>query len=288
MSQSYNYFLTSPFEKEITVNFAGTDSEKSFRRNLKKYGTDWIWANKEITYKFNSLGYRMKEFSEIDYSNYIAIFGCSNTVGIGIPLEYTFADKISKKLNVDYVNSAIMGSSVDFQVQNFVQLMNSSVSKPKAVLFNWPDVTRNFYWTDNDTIEFCLPNCEAHGSTAKEWKFSYREFLARTDHMLNRFKYMRDTVNVICKGYGIKLFELTVSQALPEFYKLYPDIFRAPICPCKEGPETENNLEVLNICRARDLVFTNSRSISYVAHPGIFFNDSIVDKFTDWYSQQVV
>lgn len=285
MSQAYNYFLTSPFDKGITVNFAGTDSEKTFRRNLKKYGTDWIWANKEITYKFNSLGYRMKEFSEIDYSNYIAFFGCSNTVGIGLPLEDTFANKISKKLGVDYVNSAIMGSSVEFQVQNFVQLMNASVAKPKAVFFNWPDAARNFYWTDNDTIEFCVPSCEAHGSTAREWRFSYREFLTHTDHMLNRFKYMRDTVNVICKGYGIKLFEMTVSQSLTEFYKLYPDIFHTSICPCNEGRETENNLEVLNVCRARDLIPTNSRIMTYVAHPGTFFNDSITDKFTDWYNQ---
>jgi hypothetical protein len=281
--ESHNYFLASPYDRGITLNFVSTDSEKAFRENFKKYGTDWIWANKEITYKFNSLGYRMKEFSEIDYSNYIAFFGCSNTAGIGLPLEYTFAYKISKKLNVDCVNSAIGGSPVDFQVYNFVQLMNSSVAKPKAVLFNWPDICRTFYWTNNDTIEFCLPSCK----TAREWKSSYIEFLSHNDHMLNRFKYMRDTVKVLCKGYGIKLFELTTSQSITEFYKLYPDIFQPNACPCIEGRNTENNLEVLNICRARDLVFTDSRDdLRYVGHPGIFFNDSIVDKFVNWYNNE--
>lgn len=282
MTQPYNYFLTSPFEKGITVNFSGTDTEKIFRKNLKKYGTDWRWANKEITYKFNSLGYRMKEFSEIDYSNYIAFFGCSNTVGIGLPLEDTFANKISKKLGVDYVNSAVGGSSVEFQVQNFVQLMNSPVAKPKAVLFNWPDAARNFYWTDNDTIEFCLPG---HDPKSMHWRYSYREFLLHTDHILNRFKHMRDTVNVICKGYDIKLFEITIGQSVTEFYQLNPDIFYTSVCPCNEGRETENNLEVLNVCRARDLIPTNSRIMTYVAHPGTFFNDLITDKFIDWYNQ---
>jgi hypothetical protein len=97
--------------------------------DLKKYG----WIDKKISYKFNSLGFRCEEFTE---EPSIMFLGCSNTIGIGLPIEETWASIVAKNLNLKCVNLGQGGGSPDLCFRlcyGFLELI-----KPKVVVYNEP------------------------------------------------------------------------------------------------------------------------------------------------------
>jgi hypothetical protein len=90
-----------------------TDTEELYRKNLcekhellDKNG----WIDKKFTYKFNSHGFRGDEFCQ-DAS--IVFLGCSNTVGIGLPWESTWAKIVADTLGLKCFNLGIGGASND-------------------------------------------------------------------------------------------------------------------------------------------------------------------------------
>jgi len=89
------------------------DTKELYLENLKKnysklekYG----WINAPITYKFNNYGFRSNEFS---HDPNIMFLGCSHTCGIGIPVEHTWANIVSKTLGLKNFNLGIGSSSND-------------------------------------------------------------------------------------------------------------------------------------------------------------------------------
>jgi hypothetical protein len=255
---------------DVEVPFAHTDSEEAFKLNLKKYGSDWYYAKNPITYKFNRLGYRMKQLEDVDYDNYYAFFGCSFTAGFGLRLEDTYVYKIAKQAGVDYVNASMGGSSVDFVYYNFINLMNKAPNKPKAVIINWPSVYRMFYWTDEIHTQFMLPNLIDDG----HWKRSYQDFIVMDHQVFNRFDIIRTTIQVICKLANVPLFEMSTYQDVVNdtFGEKYPDIISD--LPMSQGI-FENSL-CLHFNRARDISSIKNVDTS---HPGFLHQESIVTKF---------
>jgi hypothetical protein len=80
------------------------DSKKLYKRNLKenyKLLEDNNWINKSFTYKFNSHGFRCDEFTA---QPTIMFLGCSNTCGIGLPIESIWPELVSKQLNMRCAN----------------------------------------------------------------------------------------------------------------------------------------------------------------------------------------
>ena len=92
-----------PLKSNKVLKFTQTDSEEKFYQNREKFGVDWYYYDKQIDYKYNSWGYRTKEFSELN-DDYILVFGCSFTEGIGLNYDDTWASKLGKKLNLDVFN----------------------------------------------------------------------------------------------------------------------------------------------------------------------------------------
>jgi hypothetical protein len=83
-----------------TRYFYSTDSLELYEKNCNKFGKEWYYYENEIIYKFNSWGYRTKEFHELD-KDYMLTFGCSNTEGIGLNSNDTWTTNLSKTLNLD-------------------------------------------------------------------------------------------------------------------------------------------------------------------------------------------
>ncbi len=267
-----SYLIKSPYNNEwdISSSFAHTDSEKLFNSNLKDLGSDWYWSNKEIIYKFNKYGYRMnKELEEVDFDNYFAFFGCSFTTGTGLPLEETYAYKISKIAGVDYVNAAIGGASVDLAHMNFVQMFNNAPKLPKAVIVNWPELTRTCYWAE-DKLEFFIVNDNKHDSSP--WWKAYQVFLMEQSQIDNRFKTIRQTFQSMCELANIKLFEMTTFQSDPNFHLTHTGIHVVPLNP----EEQRNDIEYYNTVYARDIVV---RKPMPLAHPGLYFQNSVTRHF---------
>ena len=292
------------------TEFFGLDAENTFQVNLKEFGTDWIWYNRDIVYNFNKHGYRMnKGLDKIDFDNYIAFFGCSNTVGLGLPLEETFSYQIADKCGMNYVNAAVPGGSCDFVVKNFVKMIEEAPAHPKIVVVNWPEISRTFYWFKNHIIQFYpsmrIDSMPVEAAGRQYWNESFKRFVSEDSNLKNQFDHLRKTVVSICKLANIKLFECASNlQSLPQPLSgwgqyVHPQV-NSIIWPSEPEPTnkysknkksglmipTAEYIDWINKYFARDILVTGTDSkyvnlikTGNVAHPGVAHQKQIVDLF---------
>jgi len=91
-----------------------SDTEELYQENLVKQRAlleKHNWLSTEIDYKFNSDGFRSREFP-INGGG-VMFLGCSFTFGIGLPLQHTFPHIVSKELGLECLNLALPASSND-------------------------------------------------------------------------------------------------------------------------------------------------------------------------------
>lgn len=267
----YNYIPNLP--PNNLALFFGTDSKEVYKENLKHFGNNWYWANKEITYQFNKHGYRMKEFNEVDYNNYTIYFGCSHTVGVGVPLEQTFAFKASQEVNLDYVNAAVCGSSPEFAYINFMKFIKHAVDAkklPKAIVINWPNIHRTFFWGKGHTIMHYVPGADKF-DCVENFNDTFATMLRQSSHWINKFNLIRNTVLWMSNKLKIPLLEITC-----EFWsKEYQDY------KFKSFNYVPQPLNVFDDSRARDL----NKNINYTSHPGPQTHQAICEYIVDWYKE---
>lgn len=279
-----------------TYDFYMTDSAELFEKNCVSLGTNWLWYNKKIEYKFNDLGYRMKNLSEVDLDNYSLFLGCSNCVGVGLAVEDTYAYKISKSLNMDYINAGVGGASVDFVYYNFIKLITSVKDKfPKNVIINWPEISRTFYWEDTNSVEdpsitFFGPNFTTPTINLTDysvWIQAYKEFIQNNNHSISRFIFIRDSIIFMCSILGIEYYDFTTSiinyeglttlingiNIIPNEVNIDSMIFYGNIAD-------PNDLKIYSINCARDLVI--SKNGMHYSHPGIHTNQQIHDSVVNF------
>lgn len=130
------------------MNFDGKIQKKSFWwgiDNLKNY---LLRGNKEysktdILYEINEYGFRTsKETNNIDNTNVLACFGCSNTFGQALPWDETWPsvlfNLLNKKFNVK--NYGVCGASMDSisrLISNYLEY-----NKPKIICCFFPCILR--------------------------------------------------------------------------------------------------------------------------------------------------
>jgi hypothetical protein len=257
-----NFLHASPFfkDKGQTVSFMQTDSEDRFLNNKVRLGSTWEWYNKPITYQINALGYRMnKEIAEVNFNRYIASFGCSFVVGIGMPLNETFTPRLAEYYQADYINAAIGGAGIEWVVTNLIQLLTTVPVPPKMILINWPDAHRGMYWYESIPA-FFIPSMKrtGHGvrmdAVDKHWAAAFETTILEQSHIAARFRLARDTVRLICKTAKIPLIETGFSQ-LPYVDTTGIDIIRWPTS------------------KARDVIDVGIEP--HGGHPGIEFHNDV-------------
>lgn len=132
--------IQNRYQSNKILNFHSSDREFEFPINKEKMGEDWYYYDKEIEYKFNSWGYRSKEFTDLS-DDYILVFGCSCTEGIGLHFDDMWSTKLGKKLNLDVFNLGMGASGVDYQFHNTIMFHNFLLKTrkfPKLVVYQWP------------------------------------------------------------------------------------------------------------------------------------------------------
>jgi hypothetical protein len=118
------------------IKWIEADSLEHFQFNLKNRYEDLHrlgWLDKNVTYKFNSLGFRCEEFSDQPSAMFL---GCSMTVGIGLPVEETWANIVSTSLKLQCINLAAGGNSPDTAFRMCLGYIDKI--KPKIVIYNQP------------------------------------------------------------------------------------------------------------------------------------------------------
>jgi hypothetical protein len=154
------------------------DSKERYENNLKndyarlkQFG--WL-ENQNFTYKFNSYGFRCNEFND---DAGIVFLGCSHTVGVGLPLEQTFSQIISKQLNLQCINLAVPATSNDTAFRLACHWIPKM--KPKIVVMMSPDPARFELITQDNKINF-MPR----PIPSKKYEGFYNDWVFNDDNML--------------------------------------------------------------------------------------------------------
>ena len=132
----------------INKNFAVSDSEKLFLKNLKVMPADWYYRTNEVNYTVNSQGYRTHEFSTINWANSVVLFGCSTVFGPGVDDAHTIDYFLSELLDAPVINLGVSSTSITYALHNAV-VLNQSYPTPRAVVNLWTEYSRIAYYLDD-------------------------------------------------------------------------------------------------------------------------------------------
>lgn len=144
-----NKFL--PQDTNLNSKWSGTDTKRLFNESLKTQAQDWYYRTHNVAYTLNSAGYRTSEFKDIDWSNSVVLFGCSNVFGTGLDDSDTISSQLSKMIGYPVINMGAIGSSMEFALHNSVILNDLSLN-PLGVVYVWPDYTRCVEYSRNSLI----------------------------------------------------------------------------------------------------------------------------------------
>lgn len=113
-------------------------------KTLKWYSSDSpaiAITDENFIYEFNSHGYRCSEFNTYD-DNYILVFGCSHTEGVGLAYEDIWCNILAKKLNKRCFNYAKQGESLKACFYRTINFLNVHHSMPDLVVYQHPEIFR--------------------------------------------------------------------------------------------------------------------------------------------------
>lgn len=200
-----------------TMEFNSTDNQDLYIENKKKLGNEWYYYNKKIEYKYNSWGYRCKEFDDLN-DDYILTFGCSFTEGIGLDYSDMWTTKLSKKTGLDVFNMGMGGTGVDFQFYNTTLIHNYILKKnkpPKLVIYQWPFEHRTTYLfkesiVDKEVIGL-LPFSVSHESENVHYfeKWYSHGFIENEGELIKQSNIYPMVCNNIWKSMGIDVINWT-------------------------------------------------------------------------------
>lgn len=207
-----------PQKASKLFKFTQTDSEEKFYLNREKFGKDWYYYDKDIEYKYNSWGYRTKEFSELS-DEYVLVFGCSFTEGIGLHYDDIWATKLSKKLNIDVFNLGIGGSGPDIVFYNTILFQNFVLKNnklPKYVIYQWPFDNRTsymFYREENlmhiETFSISYPKEAYPPNYKKYFDWYYQSFVENEGELIKQSNIFSLSCNNLWKAANIPVYHWT-------------------------------------------------------------------------------
>lgn len=134
-----------------------SDSEYLYTTNQRVQSDRWYYNNHDVTYIWNTNGYRAPEWATVDWSHTWIIMGCSLVVGVGLAFEDTLAERLAPLLEAPVVNLGMGGAGVDVMMYNSLRLLDSGI-RPRGVILVTPELTRMTYWHMD-----CPVNCLAQG-----------------------------------------------------------------------------------------------------------------------------
>ena len=131
--------------ENMSLDWHGTDTQELYQANLNKKKCYQLlkknsWIDTDITYKFNSYGFRSDELTDVE----ILYNGCSNTLGVGLCLDDTWSKKVSDHFNIKHHNIAVGGSDNTFITQRSIYWVPKL--KPKILVVKETIMQRYNWW----------------------------------------------------------------------------------------------------------------------------------------------
>jgi len=187
------------FVTNCELDWWPSDSEESFRRLMaepswKAYIEQQGWDKPgAITYKFNSMGYRG---DDPDWSKPLLMtFGCSLTMGIGLPQNLTWPWLVGQELGLEVVNFSMGGMPADwcFRMAEFWVPIRRPVL---AVMLAPPHERIEIITDDQRTGRTYSAHETVHGEFLQTW-FTYNENV-RLNNLRNKLAFL-----ALCEHVGV-------------------------------------------------------------------------------------
>jgi hypothetical protein len=215
--------------------FAGTDTRELFETNLRKMPANWNYRTKEVTYRRDSLGYRSKEISEIDPSNFFVVYGCSFTEGVGLAEDETWYHTLANDLEMDYLNYGLGGTGAECIHLNSISFVNNSPYKPKFVVLQWPAVGRQMWKNLNIWLDMIPQNIEHRKQNFIEAYMQFQNSVKTQSYLFDNYISFMST-QAIWKAAGVPVYNWSMNSEWNQFMEsdnqidtYYPtDIERQP------------------------------------------------------------
>lgn len=173
-----------------STHWHGTDSLEAFEKN-KPAG----WTEDSISYAVNKQGYRSMEF--VDDGNFtVASYGCSMTMGVGVPVEYTWPEifcKLLQKQTGNIVNNFNLGwggSSTDHICRTLFCAV--PVLKPNLVLMYLPDMYRRETYDSEGYATRMIPTNKVHA----EYYEKYANHHEAKNNFLKNLMFMKTVLEL--------------------------------------------------------------------------------------------
>lgn len=133
------------------------------RERFEQAGGHPLFSEKDVEYKFNSLGYRCPEFTEAGDLSILAL-GCSYVFGYAMPQQLIFPEIIRQQLEQETKKKVILrnlslgGASNDY-IARLLQL-GMPLLKPDLVLINFTFIARREFVAQDGSYYSFLPGVE--------------------------------------------------------------------------------------------------------------------------------
>ena len=208
--------IKDTFNAGKTFAWHSGDTEENWKQACKRFGSTWYYYDNPIDYTFNELGYRS---SRADIDKFFLAYGCSHTMGVGIHLEDTYCEVLSKDLKLSYLNFGMPGSAQNLLWANTVLWNKNAQAVPEFVILQWPEVERLTTWT-NDRINLFLPNHAGDKYTSKHEQKMFHNMLASEDYMDMQARMYFESTNLIWKQRGVPVINFTLSAKVGELFNI--------------------------------------------------------------------
>lgn len=140
------------YKKNQVINWLPMDTEELYQKHLTKTNSKKLlekfgWIDYDITYSFNEHGYRSDSF---EHNCQILFNGCSQTVGIGLPLDAMWSKQVADYFNVPHHNIATGGSDWQYATQRTTMWVPKL--KPSILVIKEPPAGRLNWWIDERKV----------------------------------------------------------------------------------------------------------------------------------------
>lgn len=141
------FYYNDEYRNGNKYHFTRADSPEILAKILKTKDESWYYWERDIEYTVNSDFYRNPfEFSEVDWSNAIVLYGCSRTMGAGLTDEDTIRSYLSQYTDRPVVNMGSAGTSMAWSFHNAC-IQGTFYPSPWAVINIWTSIYRIVEYT---------------------------------------------------------------------------------------------------------------------------------------------
>jgi len=130
----------------------------SERNRAKSKIKDIDFLDPLISYKINNYGYRSDDFSKENAELNFLYGGCSNTFGVGVPINCLWSNQLNSFLGGDkFMNLGINSGSYKTMVYDIFNYIRK-IGKPKGVFLLFPNIERQINFVERkkekDSVDF--------------------------------------------------------------------------------------------------------------------------------------